>query len=59
MTSKFNSNVGSIRAAKIARSDVVDINAYRKVKSQIYILVLLFYLGMSSYVPLCLGFLLL
>ena len=32
MTSKFNSNVGSVRAAKIARSDVVDINAYRKVK---------------------------
>ena len=32
MTSKFNSNVGSVRAAKIARSNVVDINAYRKVK---------------------------
>ena len=32
MTSKFKSNVGSVRTAKIARSDVVDINAYRKVK---------------------------
>ena len=32
MKSKFNSSVGSARAAKIASSDVVDINAYRKVK---------------------------
>ena len=37
MTAKFNSNIGSARAANIAKSDVVDINAYRKVKkSDIY-----------------------
>ena len=34
MTIKLKTNIGSARAAKIARSDVVDINAYRKVKKQ-------------------------